>query len=389
MEDDEEDEFLKGLKSQITIDREEMLTNVLKRRANDVRGKLHHKIADKLDLQSSTTQFLKGHKKAITDFVFTKDEKRIYSVSKDCCILEWDLENGTKIVFNKGKKHDRSLRNGGHFDEIMACDLSRDQKLLATGGKDRIVRIWNTEKRTLVTKFKGHVDTITSIKFDTENDNLYTVSTDMTLKIWNMREMCYMDTHNGHLGPALDLQAYSRDRVLTCGDDRQVIFWKAVEDTQLLYKNTKNSTWWVSIIDDEHFCTGSNESTIDLWTFKKKKPIYKLKDWHPYNNNPNSPHKYAWINCISSVRNSDLICSSSIDSTINFYKFNKEDKKLEILGSLPNDSTEFVKGVVNSIKFSPKRNYVAFSHSDEEKLGRWFVSKPGNFGLSIVKLSYK
>ena len=242
MEDDEEDEFLKGLKSQITIDREEMLTNVLKRRANDVRGKLHHKIADKLDLQSSTTQFLKGHKKAITDFVFTKDEKRIYSVSKDCCILEWDLENGTKIVFNKGKKHDRSLRNGGHFDEIMACDLSRDQKLLATGGKDRIVRIWNTEKRTLVTKFKGHVDTITSIKFDTENDNLYTVSTDMTLKIWNMREMCYMDTHNGHLGPALDLQAYSRDRVLTCGDDRQVIFWKAVEDTQLLYKNTKNST---------------------------------------------------------------------------------------------------------------------------------------------------
>lgn len=124
----------------------------------------------------------------------------------------------------------------------MTCDLSRDQKLLATGGKDRIVRIWNTEKRTLVTKFKGHVDTITSIKFDTENDNLYSVSIDMTLKIWNMREMCYMDTHNGHLGATFDLQAYSRDRVITCGDDRQVIFWKVVEDTQLLYKNTKNST---------------------------------------------------------------------------------------------------------------------------------------------------
>lgn len=84
MEDDEEDEFIKGLKSQITIDKEEMLANVLKRRAKDVRGKLHHKIADKLDLQSSTTKFLKGHKKAITDFVFTKDEKKIYSVSKDC-----------------------------------------------------------------------------------------------------------------------------------------------------------------------------------------------------------------------------------------------------------------------------------------------------------------
>ena len=189
MQDQEEDEFLKNLKGQSSIDREEVLAQVLKRRATDVKGKLHHKIADRLDIPSCTSTFIKGHKKAITDFVFSKDEKKLYSVSKDCCILEWDLEDDSKIVFNKGKKHDRSLKNGGHFDEIMAVDLSRDQKLLATGGKDRILRIWNTSTRTLVAKFKGHVDTITSVKFDNENDNLYSVSADMTLKIWNMREM--------------------------------------------------------------------------------------------------------------------------------------------------------------------------------------------------------
>lgn len=189
MEDEEEDEFLKNLKAKSHIDKDEVLAGVLKRRATDIKGKLHHKVADKLDLPNCTTTFIKGHKKAITDFVFTKDEKRIYSVSKDCCILEWNLENNTKTVFNKGKKHDRTLKNGGHFDEILACDLSRDQKLLATGGKDRILRVWNTNTRELVSKFKGHVDTITSIKFDNENDNLYTVSADMTLKIWNMREM--------------------------------------------------------------------------------------------------------------------------------------------------------------------------------------------------------
>lgn len=189
MEDDEEDEFLKGLKSQHNIDRDELLTSVLKRRATDVRGKLHHSIADKFDIKGCTTTFIKGHKKAITDFVFTKDESKIYSVSKDCCILEWNLNDNTKVVFNKGKKHDRTLKDGGHFDEILACDLSRDQKLLATGGKDRILRVWRTDTRKLAAKFKGHVDTITSVKFDNENDNLYSVSSDMTLKIWNMREM--------------------------------------------------------------------------------------------------------------------------------------------------------------------------------------------------------
>lgn len=289
-------------------------------------------------------------------------------------------------MFSKGKKHDRTLNNKGHFDEIMAIDISRDQKLLATGGKDRILRIWDTTTKVNIGRFKGHVDTITSVKFDNENDNVYTVSADMTLKIWNMREMCYLDTHNGHMGPVFDLQAYSKDRVLSCGDDRQIIFWKVIEDTQLLYKNTKNDTQCLTIIDDEHFCTGSTASAIDLWSFKKKKPIFKVKDCHEHND-PESPHKHAWICAISSIRNSDLVCSAGIDSTVNFYKFSKENRSLENIGCLP--ETGFIKGSINALRFSPKRGYLAFSHSAEQKLGRWFVSKPDQTGLSIVKLAFK
>lgn len=387
MKDEEEDEFLQGLKSQAGIEKDEIVANVLKRRAKDAKGKLHRKLADKIDLENCKTVFIKGHKKAITDFVFTKNEKTLYSVSKDCCILEWDLEKGTKIVFNKGKKHDRTLKNGGHFDEIICCDLSRDQKLLATGGKDRILRIWNTQTREMVGRFKGHVDTITSIKFDTMNDHLYTVSADMTLKIWHMREMCYIDTHNGHIGPAFDLQAYSADRVVSCGDDRQVIFWKVIEDTQLLYKNTKNDTNCVALIDDEYFVTGSIASVIDLWSFKKKKPISKLKECHK-SNTPKNKHEFSWITTIATVRNTDLVCSAGIDSNINFYKFSKEDRSLDLVGALPGEE-DFIKGTINSIKFSSKKTYMAYSVSDEQKLGRWFTSKPSKTGLNIVKLAYK
>ena len=387
MTDDEENEFLNNLKANNIVDKDELVSNMLKRKALDVKGKLHHKVADKLVIDQCTSVFIKGHKKAITDFVFSKDDKRIYSVSKDCWILEWDLTNNTKTVFSKGKKHDRTLKNGGHYDEIMAVDLSRDQKLLATGGKDRLLRIWDTKTRKLITKFKGHVDTITSVKFDNENDNLYSVSADMTLKIWKTREMVYIDTHHGHFGWIFDLQAYSRDRVITCGDDRQVIFWKVVEDTQLLYKNTKNDTNCLTILDDEYFCTGSNQSTVDLWSLKKKKPLHKYTSSHIFNKP--SPHKYSNITSINCIRNSDLLATGSIDSTINFYKFNKGSKKIEILGVLPTDEEEYIKGTINSIKFSPRRSYMAFCHSDEQRLGRWFVSKPKNYGITIVKLAFK
>lgn len=298
MSDEEENDFIKNLKASDTVDKSDLVSAVLKRRALDVRGKLHHNIADKVDIPQFEYTFIKGHKKAITDFVFSKDDKKIYSVSKDCCILEWDLVKGTKSVFSKGKKHDRSSKNGGHYDEIMSVDLSRDQKLLATGGKDRLVRVWDTKTKALITKFKGHTDTITSVRFDNENDNLYSVSADMTLKIWKMREMVYIDTHNGHLGSVFDVQSYSRDRVITCGDDRQVIFWKVVEDTQLLYKNTKNETNCLTILNDEYFCTGSFQSTIDLWSFKKKKPLFKLPECHKFHQE-GSTQKNSLVTSIS------------------------------------------------------------------------------------------
>ena len=84
------------------------------------------------------------------------------------------------------------------------------------------------------------------------------------------------------------------------------------------------------------------------------------------------------------------MATGSIDSTVNLYKFNKPTKKIELIGKLPhNGDDEFVKGTVNAIKFSPKRGYMAYSHSDEQKFGRWYTSKPKNYGLTIVKLAFK
>ena len=38
--------------------------------------------------------------------------------------------------------------------------------------------------------------------------------------------MAFMDTHYGHHADILGLDSYSKDRVLSCSMDRQIIFWK-------------------------------------------------------------------------------------------------------------------------------------------------------------------
>ena len=376
MEDEGED-FISGLKSQSNLDRDEILAEILKKKASEKRGKLKYEVAD--SIECTETYFLKGHKKAITDFTFTRDQNQIYSVSKDCCIIEWDLrDEKTKTIFSKGEKY--NYDQSGHTDEILTCAISRDSRILATAGKDRVIKLWDVRTREAIHKgFKGHEDTITSLCMDVENDQLYSVSSDRSMKIWNIRDLCYMDTHYGHTSQVEQIVSYSKDRVLSCGQDRQVIFWKIYEDTQLLYKNPKYDTSCVSCIDDSYFVTGSDNSNIDLWSFKKKKPVYRLQEVHERAGNTD---KFSWVTTLDTLKNSDAFVSAGIDSTVNIYKINKKAHSLELVKKI---GEPFVKGVINTVKFEP--NVIAYSISGEQKMGRWMVSKPKKIGIQIQKIT--
>jgi ribosomal RNA-processing protein 9 len=168
------------------------------------------------------------------------------------------------------------------------------------------------------------------------------VSNDRSLKVWNIREMAYMDSHYGHHSDVLGMDAYSQDRLLTCGLDRNVIFWKINEDSELIYKNEKHTTDTINVINNQFFLTGSIDNCIDLWIMNKKRPIFTLENVH---------EKDSWVLSTASVRNSDLFCSGSYDGFVNFYKLNKGKKNFEIAKKLGG-----LNGCLNNLKFSTVRS---------------------------------
>jgi len=185
----------------------------------------------------------------------------------------------------------------------------------------------------------GHRDTITGIQFDKENDQFYTTSNDRSLKVWNIRQMMYMASHYGHQSDILDLDKYSRDRVISCGLDRQVIFWKINEDSELLYKNPEHTTDTLNVINNHFFVTGSHsDNCLDLWLMNKKKPVFSLQNCH---------RNDSWLLSTAAVRSSDLMVSGSYDGCVNFYQILKEKKEIVKTHSLSG-----LHGCINSLKFS-------------------------------------
>ena len=59
-----------------------------------------------------------------------------------CCV--GDIESGAKQFF-RGDKFNRE--HAGHYDEVLCSAISTNGKYMVSGGKDRIVRIWDIHNK--------------------------------------------------------------------------------------------------------------------------------------------------------------------------------------------------------------------------------------------------
>jgi glucose repression regulatory protein TUP1 len=71
-------------------------------------------------------------------------------------------------------------------DGVTTVAVSPDGKFLAAGSLDRAVRVWDTERGTLVERLEGHKDSVYSVAFSPTGLELLSGSLDKTIKLWEL-----------------------------------------------------------------------------------------------------------------------------------------------------------------------------------------------------------
>jgi WD40 repeat protein len=74
-----------------------------------------------------------------------------------------------------------------HNDTIFDLALSRDGKLLATAGGDRLVKIWDLATRKEIAKLEGHTAQVLAVAFDEKATQLISGGADQQLKLWDVK----------------------------------------------------------------------------------------------------------------------------------------------------------------------------------------------------------
>ena len=114
---------------------------------------------------------------SILTVTFNPDQTLLATGGTDGYIRLWQVANGQEVAAWKA-----------HSDWIRVLSFSADGQLIASGGNDKIINLWQWQTQELKQRLSGHTDWIWSLKF-TQKDNLtllISTSSDNTARVWNI-----------------------------------------------------------------------------------------------------------------------------------------------------------------------------------------------------------
>jgi WD40 repeat protein len=138
--------------------------------------------------------------------------------------------SGKAVVFDI-KTGNRLIEAGSEAsDAILAADLSPDRQLLATGGPDKLIRLYSAKDGTLVRTIKKHTDWVTALSFSPDGEKLATADRNGGLHLWDPVTGTILFTLAEHQARITSL-AWRGDSVVlaSAGDDGKLVLWDTSE----------------------------------------------------------------------------------------------------------------------------------------------------------------
>lgn len=207
----------------------------------------------------------------ITAFALSPDDEMLVSASRALLLRQWDW------------KQQQCCRSWRAIHSVPVASMSFDctSTLLATGGCDGTIKLWDVIKQYCTHNLKGSSGVVHLVEFhpDISRLQLFSSSSDCAIRIWDLRSsrcVCVLESHyspvtalafspDGHT-----LVSSGRDKICSVWDlqeqkvKRTIPVYEAVEGVVLLSGSSDYSEMGVKS-DALHLVTAGSKGVLRVW----------------------------------------------------------------------------------------------------------------------------
>ncbi len=200
-----------------------------------------------------------AHKESITCVSVSPDGKMIASGSRDKTVRLWNAETET---LHKTLK--------GHRKPILSLTFSHDGSSIASTSEDKTVRVWNVNTGRRKHTFRTNSEHLHRVVFSPNGKTLASSSFDGIIHQWDLKKGKHKNTIVGHgHGFASKNIVFSHDKITaatTYGDNHIILYDVNTQEMQAVLTGHKKRVNCLSFSSDgKILASGSQDKTIRLW----------------------------------------------------------------------------------------------------------------------------
>ncbi len=239
-----------------------------------------------------------GHTDEVTSVAFSSDGQTLASGSKDKTVRLWSVAKKKGVYTFEG-----------HTSSVKSVAFSSDGKTLASGSSDCTVQLWSIDKKEWLYTFEGHTSSVHSVAFSSDGKTLASGSSDHTVRLWSVAEKKPLHTFEGHTS-YVDSIAFSSDGKTLASGGSLLQLW-SVAEKKLLHTFEGHTSYGCMHVafssDGKTLASSSLDNTVWLWSVDEKRPLQTFE---------------GHTNIVTSVafsKNGKTLASSSIDHTVRLW----------------------------------------------------------------------